>query len=309
MHFSHALIVAFAASVSAHGVVTEIKGANGVTMPGLTIADGTPRDCTSNGCGSQADTAIIRDRDISSGKATPLGRTQGNGPVNAAVMVGAFMGTSSAGVPTNQGASGSVGVEDNIQQQGQKRQLLGGLLGGGAGRGGAAGGATGATGLAGLLGGGGAKSNGPPEARVAAMAGEGASAGMPTASNDGTVTMTLRQINQDGAGPFTADVDGTSGGTDEAAMQPATVTKNVPGLGVQGLSLATNTDFEMQVQMPAGMTCDATVAGTPNVCVMRVRNGAAAGPFGGSVAFTQSNAARKRAIAYRLKKRMELNRK
>jgi hypothetical protein len=24
--------------------------------------------------------------------------------------------------------------------------------------------------------------------------------------------MTLRQINQDGAGPFTADVDGTSGG-------------------------------------------------------------------------------------------------
>lgn len=92
-------------------------------------------------------------------------------------------------------------------------------------------------------------------------------------------------------------------------MQPATVTKDVPGLGVQGISLATNTEFDMQVQMPAGMTCDATVAGTPNVCVMRVRNGAAAGPFGGSVAFTQSAAARKRAVAYRLKKRMELNRK
>lgn len=89
-------------------------------------------------------------------------------------------------------------------------------------------------------------------------------------------------------------------------MQPATVVKNVPGLGVQGLSLATNTDFEMQVKMPAGMTCDATVAGVPNVCVMRVRNGAAAGPFGGSVAFTQSPASRKRAIAYRLKKRMEI---
>lgn len=97
--------------------------------------------------------------------------------------------------------------------------------------------------------------------------------------------------------------------TDEAAMQSATVTKDVPGIGVQGISLATSTEFEMKVQMPQGMTCDATVAGTPNVCVMRVRNGAAAGPFGGSVAFTQGVAARKRAIAYRLKKRMELARK
>lgn len=58
--------------------------------------------------------------------------------------------------------------------------------------------------------------------------------------------------------------------------------------------------------MPEGMTCDGTVAGVDNVCVVRVRNGAAAGPFGGSAAFTQSAGARKRAIAYRLKKRMEI---
>ncbi|RYN38036.1 hypothetical protein AA0112_g4241 [Alternaria arborescens] len=302
MHFSPALMLALAAAVSAHGVVTEVKGANGVTMPGLTIQDGTPRDCSSNGCGSQADTAIIRDREIASGKAGPLGRTQGNGIVDAAVMVGAFMGQGAA-PPANSGASGSVGVEDNIQQPGQKRQFLGGLFGGGAG---GAGGGAGATGIAGLLGGGGDKVNGPPEARVAAAVGQGASGGLPTCADDGTVTMTLRQINQDGAGPFTADVDGTSGGTDEAAMQPATVTQDVPGLGVQGISLATNTEFAMKVQMPAGMTCDATVAGVNNVCVMRVRNGAAAGPFGGSVAFTQGAAARKRAIAYRLKKRMEI---
>ncbi|KAH7073876.1 hypothetical protein BKA63DRAFT_41933 [Paraphoma chrysanthemicola] len=301
MHFSQqiVLVAALAACTSAHGTVTKITGANGVVMPGLTIQDGTPRDCSSNGCGSQADTAIIRDREIASGKATPLGRTQGNGPVDASVMIAAFMG-SGATPPANNGASGSVGVEDNIQQ---KRQLLGGLLGGGKGKG------AGATGLGGLLGGGGAKSNGPPEAGVAAAQGAGASTGLPTCATDGTVTMTLRQINQDGAGPFTADVDGTSGGTDEAAMQPATVTQDVPGLGIQGLSLATNTDFEMKVQMPAGMTCDATVGGASNVCVMRVRNGAGAGPFGGSVAFTQSAGARKRAIAYRLKKRMELNRK
>jgi hypothetical protein len=111
------------------------------------------------------------------------------------------------------------------------------------------------------------------------------------------------QINQDGAGPLDAAVDGTSGGTDEAAFQTAEVTQDVPGVGFQGLSLATNRDFPLTVQMPAGMTCEGTVAGVNNVCVVRVRNGAAAGPFGGSAAFTQSPAARKRAIAYRLKRR------
>ena len=43
----YALVAALAAAVSAHGVVTEIQGANGVNMPGLTVADGTPRDCSS----------------------------------------------------------------------------------------------------------------------------------------------------------------------------------------------------------------------------------------------------------------------
>ncbi|OAG01068.1 uncharacterized protein CC84DRAFT_1154531 [Paraphaeosphaeria sporulosa] len=293
MRYSIIFAASLASYVSAHGVVVSMNGANGVTMPGLTIADGTPRDCSSNGCGSQADTAIIRDREISSGKTGPLGRTQGNGNVDASVMIAAFMGTGNA--PTNQGASGATGVEDDLSgtaaagKNTKKRQLL-----------------AGATGIAGLFGGGGAKAEGPPETRVAAAAGQGATSGLPTANADGTVDMTFRQINQDGAGPFTADVDGTSGGTDEAAFQSAQVTKDVPGLGVQGISLATSTEFDMQIKMPAGMTCDATVAGVSNVCVARVRNGAAAGPFGGSVAFTQTSAARKRAIAYRLKKRMEI---
>lgn len=77
----------------------------------------------------------------------------------------------------------------------------------------------------------------------------------------------------------------------------------MPGIGVQGLSLATTTDFPLKVQMPAGMTCDASVGGADNVCIVRVRNGAGAGPFGGSAAFTQTPAARKRAIAYRMKMR------
>jgi hypothetical protein len=82
------------------------------------------------------------------------------------------------------------------------------------------------------------------------------------------------------------------------------VTQDVPGLGVQGISLATSSDFPLKVQMPAGMTCEATVGGVDNVCVVRVRNGAAAGPFGGAAAFTQSPAARKRALQTRMQMRM-----
>ncbi|TQS33926.1 hypothetical protein Golomagni_05714 [Golovinomyces magnicellulatus] len=304
---------ALAASVSGHGVITAIQGANNVTMPGLSIADGTPRDCSTNGCGSQADTSIIRDRDVNSGKASPLGRTQGNGPVDAANIIRTFMGNGN-NAPTNQGSSGSSGQEDDLsglnraaggrggnRDTARKRgiaDLFKGVLGGGDGK----------TGLAGLAGGGGSKSNFKSESIVADTAGDGASSGLPTADDNGEISMVFRQINQDGAGPLTAAVDGTSGGTDASAFQNAEVTQDVPGLGIQGLSLATNTEFPLKVKMPQGMTCDASVGGANNVCVVRVRNGAAAGPFGGSAAFTQSNTARKRAIAYRLKKRMEISR-
>lgn len=97
-------------------------------------------------------------------------------------------------------------------------------------------------------------------------------------------------------------VDGTSGGTSMAAFQDAQVTQDVPGL-VAGFSAATTTDFPVKVQMPAGMTCDATVGGATNVCVVRVRNNTPAGPFGGSAAFTQTPAARKRALEIRAKMR------
>jgi hypothetical protein len=110
------------------------------------------------------------------------------------------------------------------------------------------------------------------------------------------------QVNQDGAGTLTAMVDPTSGGTDPNAFQQAAVTQDVPGDKL-GLSTATKTDFPIQVQMPAGMTCSGTVAGVSNVCIVRVNNNALAGPFGGSAAFTQSPTAQKRAIEYSLRKR------
>lgn len=229
---------ALAATASAHGLVTRIQGANGVMMPGLSgkffsptlihlhaskapqtnmmliVADGTPRDCSSNGCGSQADTAIIRDRDMGSGKASPLGRTQGNGPIDAGAVISNFMGGNNAGkAPTNKGASGSVGQEDDLSGLKQRRaeyrrqlgQLFGGLLGG---AGGAAGGAAGgkaaggaAGGLGGLLGGlggaaggGGKKNNAAPESMVADTAGMGSAQGLPTADQNGEVSLVFRQV-------------------------------------------------------------------------------------------------------------------
>ncbi len=160
-----------------------------LTFP-LTVADGTPRDCTSNGCGSQADTAIIRDREIRAGTVGPLGRTQGNGPIDAAAMVANFMGTGSA--PKVNAANAGVGVEDDISALGstrgkgkaQKREAGFGLVA-----------RQFLKGLQGLFGGGGTTSTVKTESTVAATAGEGASSGLPTCADDGTITMTFHQVS------------------------------------------------------------------------------------------------------------------
>jgi hypothetical protein len=151
------------------------------------VADGTPRDCSSNGCGSQADTAIIRDGEIESGEVGPLGRTQGNGPVDPAVMIQSFMGTGVA--PTNNGAEDSTGVEDDLSalnggrgnrnNNDRKKRQLGGLLGG-------------------LFGGGGGDSSDDAAAEtiVAQSEGVGATDGLPTCSDSGEITVTMRQVSE-----------------------------------------------------------------------------------------------------------------
>jgi hypothetical protein len=276
MRYSLAIVATIAASVHAHGVVSEIQGANGVTMPGLSVQDGTPRNCASPLCGSEADTSIIRTREMG-GKASALGRTQGGGAVDAGAAIAMFMGGAGGA-----GAGAAAGA---------KRGLLDALTGGGGAAAGGAGAASAGT-----------KSTGT-EGGVAKAAGTGATSGLPTTADDGTITMTFHQVNQDGAGPLTAMIDATSGGTDPAAFQTAQVTQNVPGIGIGGLSAAAVKDFPVKVQMPAGMTCSGTAGGASNVCIVRMQNAALAGPFGGSAAFTQSAAAKKRAVEYNLRKR------
>jgi len=270
MQYSSAiLLAAFAATnVFAHGVIDSVVGANGVTMPGLSVIDGTPRDCATPTCGAEADTSIIRQN-----SASPLGKTNGGGAVTAAKMVSVFM----AG---NANSTEAVAARE-IHEANMMRRSLGERAANG-----------------------GTKTPaGTKETAVKASTGAGSTSGMPTTADDGTLQMTFHQVNQDGAGPLTAMVDGTSGGTDATAFKTATVTTNVPGIGIGGLSAAQTMDFPVAIQMPAGMTCSGAVAGASNVCVAKLQNSALAGPFGGSVAFTQSTAAKKRAIEYNLSKR------
>ncbi|OIW31546.1 MAS3 protein [Coniochaeta ligniaria NRRL 30616] len=259
-----------------HGVITEVQGANGVSLPGLSLIDGTPRDCASPACGSEADTSIIRSKELGTSKASALGRTNGGGPVDAAKMVALFM----------DGAGGNTTAVKRAREVHAANLALGDGLtaraGGGAGQ---------------------KTPKGTKEAAVQAATGAASSSGLPTTADDGTLKMTFHQVNQDGAGPLTAAVDATSGGTDPAAFKTAQVTTNVPGIGIGGLSGATTMDFPVAIQMPAGMTCQGSVGGATGVCVARLQNSALAGPFGGSVAFTQSAAAKKRAIEYNLAKK------
>lgn len=278
MQYSSAvLIAAFAATnVFAHGVVTQVQGANGVTLPALSVQDGTPRDCPSPGCGAEADTSIIRQKELGTTKASALGRTNGGGAVNAEAMISTFM-NGAAGNTSEVLAARAIHEAALARRANLVR-------------------AAGASG--------GVKTPaGTKETAVKAATGMAATSGLPTTQDDGTVQMTFHQVNQDGAGPLTADIDATSGGTDPAAFKTAQVTQNVPGIGIGGLSGAQTMDFPVAVQMPAGMTCSGSVGGASNVCIVRMQNSALAGPFGGSAAFTQSPTAKKRAIEYNLAKK------
>lgn len=65
----------------------------------------------------------------------------------------------------------------------------------------------------------------------------------------------------------------------------AQVIQNIPG--VAGFSTSSIIDYEVKGQTPKGMKCTGTISAAKNVCIVRVRNTAISGPFGGSAAFTQ----------------------
>ncbi|KAG8830366.1 hypothetical protein FRC18_008207 [Serendipita sp. 400] len=110
--------------------------------------------------------------------------------------------------------------------------------------------------------------------QIASEVDAASSAGLPAMSADGQITMTLHQVNGDGAGPYTCDISTDATGTN---FQPATVVTNVPGRNSR--SRARAQDFPLVVQAAPGTAC----TGGPNgdACIVRCRNAARAGPFGG----------------------------
>ncbi|KAI1955330.1 hypothetical protein LOZ07_005521 [Ophidiomyces ophidiicola] len=282
MKFSNAIVISALAAcsqVAAHGTITLIKGANGVNMPGLTVVDGTPRGCASAACGAQKDTSIIRDAEMGSSRASTLGRTS-YGAVDPAAVMQAYMGRAKTRrhAPRQllnnlaSAITGPAGAVLNGFQDIVGNTPLSGVM-------------DGIQGGAARMGGGQMTPKGVMEGGVGEYSGKGQSAGLPTAASDGTITMTYHQVNQDGAGPLTAEIDPSSGGSDPKAFQKAQVIKNVPGAA--GFSTASNSDYEIQIKMPDGMKCTGELGGAKNVCVARVRNTAISGPFGGGAAFTQ----------------------
>jgi hypothetical protein len=109
---------------------------------------------------------------------------------------------------------------------------------------------------------------------------------LPQVSSGGEITMTVHQVNGDGAGPYDCMIDTTGTGTNWQAID---VTQQVPGNN--GRSQARATDIPLKAAIPAGTACTGTVAGQQNVCMVRCQNPARAGPFGGCVPVQMAGAA------------------
>ncbi|GAD95364.1 hypothetical protein SNOG_11034 [Paecilomyces variotii No. 5] len=102
-----------------------------------------------------------------------------------------------------------------------------------------------------------------------------------------TLAVTIHQVNADGAGPYSCDLDPTSNSLATNEFIPLQVSNNVPG--TNGLSQAKFQNFTINVQLPKDLNC--TGASTGNICTVRCRNNALAGPFGGCFAVKQSDVA------------------
>ncbi|KAG9086379.1 hypothetical protein FRC06_003117 [Ceratobasidium sp. 370] len=92
--------------------------------------------------------------------------------------------------------------------------------------------------------------------------------------------MTIHQVNRDGAGPYKCEVSADGSGSKFVGMKIIT---NV--VGVNGISRATKmTDHPLVAQLPANIKCTGGPKG--NACLVRCKNSAPNGPFGGCTAVT-----------------------
>ena len=108
---------------------------------------------------------------------------------------------------------------------------------------------------------------------------------LPQISQGGSVQMTLHQVNADGGGPYTCEMNADGTG---ANWQAIDVTTTPPGQNSRNRAGA-QTDFPLEAAVPADQACTGTVAGQDNVCLVRCMNAARAGPFGGVVPVQMAN--------------------
>ncbi|KAJ4396722.1 hypothetical protein N0V93_000943 [Gnomoniopsis smithogilvyi] len=134
---------------------------------------------------------------------------------------------------------------------------------------------------------------------------------LPQVSN--SINATFHVVTSDGCGPIkamldtgatgefasgtaltnTADIAGNKGNCPSSIAGKRSVVRRV--LESTGLiakrATNVNKDFNVAFSVPAGTTCTGTVAGQSNVCLVKIANENAAGPFGGVVAIQMAGAA------------------
>jgi Egh16-like virulence factor len=105
-------------------------------------------------------------------------------------------------------------------------------------------------------------------------------------NSDGTLSMSVFQVNGDGAGPFNVAIDTT--GTGKSFDTPVDVTTQVPG--TNGVSGASEEAFPLDVKVSTNVAC--TGGTTGNLCLVQVKNPSG---FGGCGVIQQGAASRRAA--------------
>ncbi|KIY53579.1 hypothetical protein FISHEDRAFT_68792 [Fistulina hepatica ATCC 64428] len=106
--------------------------------------------------------------------------------------------------------------------------------------------------------------------------------GVPTIPEDGNLELSMYEVDGDGGGPFTAEINEDATGSTwtpiDVTTQPA---------GTDSINLDTPSNNTIAVTIPSTTTC--TGGTSADTCLIRFSNSAAAGPFGGCVAVAQSS--------------------
>lgn len=96
---------------------------------------------------------------------------------------------------------------------------------------------------------------------------------LPQVSQGGQLTMTVHQVNSDGAGPYTCMINSDGTG---ASWTPIDVSTNLAGNERGRNRDGEASDFPLVAEIPANQQCTGTVAGQDNLCMVRCENPARA---------------------------------